>query len=164
MKKIFAFFRDGVAEEWIGRVAISVIIVPVVLNIFNRLLFKEYSSVLEDLALIAFVWIGYAGFGYHYKKDSHVDVRFVENLLPVRGQEIFEFFRDLYIFAFSAVMVVWGIRLSKNGLVNRLPGSRLLYIYADLAVVFGFVSGALRSGYSVIQRICSLFRKKEVRE
>ena len=36
MKKIASFFRDGTAEEWLGRILISVVIIPVVINILNR--------------------------------------------------------------------------------------------------------------------------------
>ena len=87
MKKIASFFRDGTAEEWLGRILISVVIIPVVINILNREFFTHYSLTLESIALLAYVGIGYAMFGYLYKKDDHVDVRFVTLLLPPFGQK-----------------------------------------------------------------------------
>lgn len=64
MKKIASFFRDGTAEEWLGRILISVVIIPVVINILNREFFTHYSLTLESIALLAYVGIGYAMFGY----------------------------------------------------------------------------------------------------
>ena len=60
MKKIASFFRDGTAEEWLGRILISVVIIPVVINILNREFFTHYSLTLESIALLAYVGIGYA--------------------------------------------------------------------------------------------------------
>ena len=36
MKKIIAFFRDGKFEERLGCMALTLVIVPVILNIINR--------------------------------------------------------------------------------------------------------------------------------
>lgn len=72
----------------------------------------QYSLTLESIALLAYVGIGYAMFGYLYKKDDHVDVRFVTLLLPPFGQKIVELFRDIFIFAYSVFMTYWGIKLA----------------------------------------------------
>lgn len=68
MKKLISFFRDGRFEELLGCLMILTVIVPVIINIVNRSVFGFYSINLEAVALLAYVWIGYAFFGYLYKK------------------------------------------------------------------------------------------------
>lgn len=64
MKKLISFFRDGRFEELLGCLMILTVIVPVIINIVNRSVFGFYSINLEAVALLAYVWIGYAFFGY----------------------------------------------------------------------------------------------------
>lgn len=161
MKKIASFFRDGTAEEWLGRVLIVVVIIPVVLNILNREFFDRYSATLEAIALLAYIGIGYAMFGYLYKKDAHVDVRFVTMLLPPFGQKLAELFRDIFILAFSALMAYWGIRLALNSLNRDVPATNICYSWGYALIAVGGISGAIRSFWALVS---PLFRKKESKE
>ncbi|WMJ83359.1 TRAP transporter small permease [Oscillospiraceae bacterium LTW-04] len=153
MKKIAAFFRDGTAEEWMGRVMVILVIVPVIINIFSRVVLQHYSTTLEAIALSAYVWIGYAGFGYLYKKDAHVDVKFIQNLLPPIGQQILDILRDIFIFVFSAFITYWGLKLCKSGLTRMVTGTKIAYFFPYLSIVVGFFSGAVRSLWSLLSRI-----------
>lgn len=161
MKKITSFFRDGTAEEWLGRILIAVVIIPVVINIVNRELFNRYSLTLESIALLAYVGSGYAMFGYLYKKDDHVDVRFVTLLLPPLGQKLVELFRDIFIFAFSAFMTYWGIKLALANLNRTVPATNICYSWGYVLIVVGGISGAIRSFWALVSR---LLKKKESKE
>lgn len=161
MKKIVAFFRDGVAEEWMGRAMVFLVIVPVILNIFSRAVLKHYSTTLETIALAAYVWIGYAGFGYLYKKDAHVDVKFVQKLLPHVGQQVVDILRDIFILVFSVFITYWGIKLCKSGLTRVVTGTKIPYFFLYLSIVVGFFSGAVRSLWSLLSRVFK--RNKEGR-
>lgn len=153
MKRIAAFFRNGTAEEWMGRVMVVLVIVPVIINIFSRAVLNHYSTTLEATALSAYVWIGYAGFGYLYKKDAHVDVKFVQKLLPPTGQQIIDIFRDVFIFVFSAFITYWGIKLCKSGLTRMVTGTKISYFFLYFSIVVGFLSSAVRSLSSLASRI-----------
>lgn len=161
MKKIISFFRDGTAEEWLGRILISVVIIPVVLNILNREFFSRYSSTLEAIALLAYVGIGYAMFGYLYKKDDHVDVRFVTLLLPPFGQKLVELFRDVFIFAFSAFMTYWGIRLTISNLGRDVPATHICYSWGYALIAVGGISGVTRSFWALVSRLLPKKGSKE---
>lgn len=152
MKKIIAFFRDGTAEEWMGRVLITLVIVPVILNIANREFMNRYSTNIETVALFAYVWIGYAEFGYLYKKDIHVDVKFVENMLPPVGQKMVELLRDIFIFAFSVFMMYWGVKLCQSNISRMVTGTKIPFLFGYLSIVIGFLSGAVRSFWALISR------------
>jgi TRAP-type C4-dicarboxylate transport system permease small subunit len=158
MKKFLAFFRDGKAEEIIGRIAIFLVIIPVILNIFNRAIFSSYSLNLETIALFAYVWIGYAFFGYLYKKDSHVEMRFIVNYMKPGMRKVFDTVRDIYTFVFSSYMVYWGIKLCMTNINRTVAGTKISYIFGYSSIVIGFFSGACRSGYHLYRRVC---RKKE---
>lgn len=153
MKKIVAFFRNGKAEEWMGRLMVVLVIIPVIINIFSRAVLKHYSTTLEAIALSAYVWIGYAGFGYLYKKNAHVDVKFIEKMLSPKGQEIMEIFRDILILAFTAFMTYWGVKLCKSGLTRVVTGTKISYFFPYASIVVGFFSGAVRSFWSLLSRL-----------
>lgn len=161
MKKTISFFRDGIAEEWLGRILIAVVIVPVVINILNREFFNRYSITLESIALLAYVGIGYAMFGYLYKKDDHVDVRFVTLLLPPLGQKLVELFRDIFIFAFSIFMTYWGMKLALGNLNRTIPATNICYSWGYVLIAVGGASGSVRSLWALISR---LLKKKESKE
>lgn len=105
MKKLISFFRDGRFEELLGCLMILTVIVPVIINIVNRSVFGFYSINLEAVALLAYVWIGYAFFGYLYKKDAHVDMKFLVNMMSPSVRAVFDLLRDLLILVFSVYMV-----------------------------------------------------------
>lgn len=152
MKKIIAFFRDGKFEEILGCIAIAVVIVPVIINIVNRSFLNFYSTSLEAVALLAYVWIGYGFFGYMYKKDAHVDVKFVVNKMfpPVRA--IFDLLRDIFIFVFSAYMVYWGLKLCSTNITRYATGTKIPLAVGYASIAFGYFSGAVRSLWTIMTR------------
>ena len=160
MKKIAILFRNGTAEAWMGRLMVVLTIVPVIINVFSRSVFKHYSTSLEAIALSAYVWIGYAGFGYLYKKNAHVDVKFIEKMLPPIGQEIMEIIRDVFIFVFTAFMTYWGVKLCKSGLTRAITGTKISYFVPYASIVVGFFSGAVRSFWSLLSRIFKIGKER----
>ncbi len=153
MKKIINFIREGKFEEILGCIAIVVVIIPVIINIINRSIFNFYSINLEVTALFAYVWLGYAFFGYMYKKDAHVDMKFVVNKLSPKVRVFFDFLRDLLIFAFSVYMVYWGIKLFKSNIHRYATGTKIPLAIGYASIVFGYTSGAIRSFFTMIGRI-----------
>lgn len=158
MKKIIGYFRDGKFEELLGCLMIVTVIVPVVLNIINRSVLNRYSISLEAVALLAYVWIGYGFFGYMYKKDAHVDVKFIVMKMPPRMRAVFDLLRDLFILLFSAYMVYWGYRLFSTNITRYATGTKIPLAVGYASIVFGYSSGAVRSLWAVIGR---LFHKRE---
>ncbi len=162
MKKIIAYFRDGKFEELLGCVAIVVVIVPVIINIVNRSILNFYSIGLEVTALLAYVWIGYGFFGYMYKKDAHVEMKFVVNKIPVNVRAVFDVLRDVLICAFSVYMVYWGLKLCKTNITRYVTGTKISLALGYASVVFGFFSGAVRSLWAIVGRFIRKKKKGEM--
>lgn len=158
MKKLIAFFRDGKFEEILGCLAIITVILPVIANIINRTFLNKYSITLESTALLAYVWIGYAFFGFMYKKDTHVDVGFVVNMMPPAAQKVCNLLRDVFIFAFCVYMCYWGCKLFSTNLNRYATGTKIPLAVGYASIIFGYGSGAIRSCWALISR---LFKKKE---
>lgn len=158
MKKIIAFFRDGKFEEILGCIAIMIVIVPVIVNIINRSFLSFYSTNLEAIALLAYVWVGYGFFGYMYGKDAHVDMKFIVNKMSPSVRAFFDLLRDVLILIFSAFMVYWGIKLCSTNLTRYVAGTKVTLTIGYASIVFGFFSGAVRSFCAIISRF---IRKKE---
>jgi len=152
MKKIIRFFRDGKFEEILGCVAIITVIIPVIINIVNRSVLNFYSTDLEVIALLAYVWIGYGFFGFMYRKDTHVDMKFVVNMMPPRVRYIFDLLRDILIFLISAYLCYWGVKLCSTNLHRYASGTKIPMAIGYASIVFGFFSGALRSFFAIITR------------
>ena len=160
MKKLLAFFRDGKFEEILGCLAILVVIGPVILNIINRSVLNSYAVPMEAVALLAYVWIGYGFFGYLYEKDGHVDVKFIVGKLPPRGQAVMALLRDVLILLFSAYMVYWGWRLFRTNLTRYATGTRIPLAVGYASIIFGFLSGAIRSFCAIAGRLIPKKRKE----
>ena len=158
MKKIVNLFRDGKFEEMLGCMALTLVIVPVILNIINRSFLNKYSLNLESTALLPYVWIGYGFFGYMYKKDAHVDVKFIVNKMSPPVRAVFDLLRDIFILVFSVYMVYWGCKLFSTNIARYATGTKIPLAVGYASIAFGFFSGAVRSLCAIIGR---LSKKKE---
>lgn len=163
MKKIIAFFRDGRFEEILGCLMIATVIIPVIINIINRSFFSFYSINLEITALLAYVWIGYAFFGYLYKKDAHVDMKFLVNMMSPTLRAVFDFLRDVLIFAFSVYMVYWGVKLCSTNLTRYATGTKIPLAIGYASIAFGFFTGAVRSLWAIITRFVKKGKEETVK-
>lgn len=164
MKRIIAFFRDGKFEEYLGCSAIFLVIIPVIINIVNRSVFSFYSTTLEAVALLAYVWIGYGFYGYLYKKNAHVDMKFIVNKMPLSVRLVFDVLRDIFILAFSAFMVYWGIKLISTNLTRYATGTKIPLAVGYASIVVGSLSAAIRSCWSLVMLFLGRRRKGEATE
>lgn len=158
MKKIISYIREGKLEEILGCMAILVVIVPVIINIVNRSFFSFYSTNLESVALLAYVWVGYGFFGYMYKKDAHVDMKFLVNKLSPSARAVFDLLRDILILIFSVYMVYWGVKLVETNMTRYVAGTRVPLAIGYASIAFGFFGGAVRSAWAIVARF---IKKKE---
>lgn len=160
MKKIIAFFKDGKFEEILGCTAIALVILPVIVNIINRSFLNKYSLNLEAIALLAYVWIGYGFFGYMYKRDAHVDVKFIVNKMSPGVRTVFDVLRDVLILAFAVYMTYWGVKLTMSNTARYVSGTKIPLAYGYASIAFGYFSGALSSLRVLCHRVYGLFNKK----
>lgn len=160
MKKLIRFFKDGRFEEILGCLAIIIVIIPVIINIINRSILNFYSTNLEVIALFAYVWIGYGFFGFMYKRDAHVDMKFVVNMMSGRIRFAFDLLRDVLIFLISAYLCYWGVKLCSTNLHRYASGTRIPMAIGYASIAFGFFSGTIRSFCAIVAR----FSKKDKEE
>ncbi|MCI2057314.1 MAG: TRAP transporter small permease [Oscillibacter sp.] len=164
MKKFIAYFKDGKFEELMGCLAIAVVIVPVIINIINRSFLNRYSTTIEAVALFAYVWIGYGFYGYLYKKDAHVDVKFLVNKMSPVTRAVFDIIRDIFILIFSVFMLYWGSKLMIGNMARYSTGTKIPMAIGYAAVVFGSASSAIRSFWALVRRFFKKQKKEETKE
>jgi len=164
MKKIVAYFRDGKFEELVGCLAIVVVIVPVIINIINRSCLNHYSTTIEAVALLAYVWIGYGFYGYLYKKDAHVDVKFLVNMMSPSAKVVFDIIRNVFILTFSVFMVFWGVKLMSSNITRYITATKIPMAVGYAAIVFGSASSAIRSFWALISRFFTKQKKGGTKE
>lgn len=164
MKKLIAYFREGKFEELIGCLAIAVVIVPVIVNIINRSFLNHYSTTIEAVALLAYVWIGYGFYGYLYKKNAHVDVKFLMNYMPPSAKAVFDMIRDIFILAFSIFMIYWAVKLMGVNMTRYATGTKIPMAIGYASIAFGSASAAIRSFCTIMGRFFKKKKKEETAE
>jgi TRAP-type C4-dicarboxylate transport system permease small subunit len=158
MKKIIDYFQNGKFEELLGSLAIIVVIVPVTINVVKRTFFGNYSVTLEAIALLAYVWIGYGFFGYLYKKDAHVDVKFIVQKASSGTRKFLDFLRDVIILIISVYLFYWGCKLFRTNINRYATGTKIPLAVGYASIIFGYGTAAIRCMVSIGRR---LFHSKQ---
>ena len=89
-----------------------------------------------------------------------MDVKFIVGKLPPRGQAVMALLRDVLILLFSAYMVYWGWRLFRTNLTRYATGTRIPLAVGYASIIFGFLSGAIRSFCAIAGRLIPKKRKE----
>lgn len=72
----------------------------------------------EELIQLIYVWICYLGWAIAERKDSHIRITAVHNMLPKKAQKWLQIFCHILCIIFSVLMIWYGIKLVQTGL-NR---------------------------------------------
>lgn len=84
----------------------------------------------EELIQLIYVWICYLGWAIAERKDAHIRITAVHNMLPRCAQKWLQVFCHLLCILFSVLMCVYGVKLVQTGM-NRTAVS--------IAVNYGLV-------------------------
>ena len=87
----------------------------------------------EELNQLIYVWICYLGWAIAERKDAHIRITAVHNMLPKKGQKYMQIFCHLLCILFSVLMIWYGFSLVQTG-ANRsavsLPMLKYSVVYA----------------------------------
>lgn len=72
----------------------------------------------EELIQLIYVWICYLGWAIAERKDSHIRITAIHNMLPKKAQKWLQIFCHILCIIFSVLMIWYGIKLVQTGL-NR---------------------------------------------
>lgn len=81
----------------------------------------------EELIQLIYVWICYLGWAIAERKDSHIRITAIHNMLPKSAQKWVQIFCHILCIIFSVLMVWYGIRLAGAGAKRTAVSIKLNY-------------------------------------
>ncbi len=100
---------------WVMAAAVAVLIIPVSIQIFSRFtsLIPAYIWT-EELSRFCFIWMVMIGAILAVRERLHFDVDLWSNLTP-RQDALLRMVSNVFVLAFTGVMIYWGIEFTKFG-------------------------------------------------
>ncbi|MDO4632648.1 MAG: TRAP transporter small permease [Eubacteriales bacterium] len=81
----------------------------------------------EELIQLTYVWICYLGWTIAERKDSHIRITAIHNMLPKSAQKWVQLFCHVLTIVFSVLMVYYGIKLVGAGAKRTAVSLKLNY-------------------------------------
>ncbi|AOF52629.1 C4-dicarboxylate ABC transporter permease [Rodentibacter caecimuris] len=124
-------------EEWIGGALFLVIFCILIAQILSRQVFHSPLIWSEELTKLLFVYVGMLGISVAIRKQDHVYIDFLTNLMPAKVRKLSNTFVQLIIFACIFFFIHFGIRTFTNASfpIDALGGISEKWIFAALPVV-----------------------------
>lgn len=137
------------AIDWLSVFLLSGIFVLGIAQVFWRWILRDPIVWSEELIQLTYVWICYLGWTIAERKDSHIRITAVSNLLPTGAQKYLQIFNHILCIVFSVLVVYFGIQLVGAGLKRTAVSFPLNY-----AVVY--VMGPICNGIIVLYELAGL--------
>lgn len=102
--------------DWLSVILLFGIFVLGVAQIFRRWILNNPIVWSEELIQLTYVWICYLGWVIAERKDSHIRITAICNMLPIQVQKWLQLFNHILCILFSVLMVYYGIELVGMGL------------------------------------------------
>ena len=124
-------------EEWIGGALFLVIFGILVAQILFRQAFQSPLIWSEELAKLLFVYVGMLGISVAIRKQEHVYIDFLTNLMPASVKKVTNSFVQLVIFLGIIFFIHFGIKtfLGADFPIDALGGISEKWIYASLPII-----------------------------
>lgn len=124
-------------EEWLGGALFLVIFAILVMQILFRQAFHSPLIWSEELAKLLFVYVGMLGISVAIRKQEHVYIDFLTNLMPDKIKKITNTFVQLVIFAGIFFFIHFGIRtfIGASFPIDALGGISEKWIFASLPII-----------------------------
>ncbi|NJM93366.1 MAG: TRAP transporter small permease [Cytophagales bacterium] len=103
--------KIDLALKWLLIVLMAVLTLDVVWQVCSRYLLQNPSEYTDELARFLMIWVGLLGASYVTGQRQHLAIDILPNRLTgIRAQRL-DYFIQICIILFAAVMVIGGLRL-----------------------------------------------------
>lgn len=138
-KKIF----DPI-DDIISTLALAVIIVLTVMNVFFRFVLNSPIAWAEEISVGLFIWLVFVGMSSAMKRENHIGVDYFVNKMPRPLKITAIIIRALAIYsALFYVLIYLGSTLTAQAQSKVTPILAISYQYIDIAVPIGGVLTAI---------------------
>jgi TRAP-type C4-dicarboxylate transport system permease small subunit len=152
------------ALELLTMIAVGVLVIDVVWQIFTRFVMNDPSSWTEEFSTFLLMWVGLLGAAVAVNRSAHLGVDFIVLKFPPRLRITIELVVYLLVGSFAvAVMVTGGIMLVQTTLATNQTSPALNwkmgYVYLCLPISGFFI--AFYSVFFMVTAIVKLFKREE---
>lgn len=124
-------------ERVVGGVCLAVVVILIFIGVAMRLLFNAGLPWQEELSRVLFVLVIYVGASYGARRNEHLRVTLLHNLLPEGWRRWLDAINDLAWIAFN-ILVVWYSAKSLFGPMSSFVAYSA-YLGMDLRIPFAIV-------------------------
>lgn len=143
-------------------ILLSAIFILGIAQVFWRWVLNDPIVWSEELIQLIYVWICYLGWAIAERKDSHIRITAIHNMLPKNGQKWLQLFCHLLCILFSVLMIWYGFKLVQTGL-NRTAVS--IPLNFGLVYAMGPLMNIVLIAYEIEMIIeCIKFGPRDYRE
>lgn len=156
MKKLLLRFVKN-WEEFIAAIALSIMLLTAVFNVFTRYILQSPFTWAEELECICLVWSTFCGAAAAYKHNLHYGMDFLVDHLPIKAKVVlrrFITFVCIFLFAYLTVLAVQFVMAA----TKTTSFFRLSYKFIDFSAVMAFASMTV---YSVIYFVESFVKPEK---
>jgi TRAP-type C4-dicarboxylate transport system permease small subunit len=136
-------------------VAFAIMVAVVFYEVVARYVFNQPTFWSEPLARMALVWVVLLGFSLGTRHREHIRVDGLAMAAPAWLQRWFARLRWLAALGFAAVLLVWGVPLAIQNLVQDIPGLEISVFWVYLAVPI--------CAFFVVLYVLEMIRNKDYR-
>ena len=140
-------------EEVVSCLGLVLIIVVVTINVTLRYFFARSIAWAEEVSVIGFSCVIFIGSAAVYKRNMHVGIDFVVNLLPALWQRILFIVTKLFLLVFTAYVAYLGWIYSMAAWDKPTSILFIPYFFINFPICVGFASMAV---YSLIDCVALL--------
>jgi len=132
--------------EYFVSFLLVLMVVVVFLQVIFRFVIKSSLPWSEEMARYILVWISFLGASIGVKRQAHIGVEAVTNLLPFKTKNVVAAAANAFASIFFIIMIIWGYKLV--GIVSRQV-SPAMEISMGIPYSAIFFSGILMFAYSI---------------
>ena len=134
--------------DWMSVILLTGIFILGLCQVFWRWVLRDPIIWSEELIQLTYVWICYLGWTIAERKESHIRITAILNMLPQGAQKWLQAFCHVLCIIFSVLMVVYGIKLVGVGMkrtaVSLALNYGLVYVMGplcNLIIIFYEIAG-----------------------
>jgi TRAP-type C4-dicarboxylate transport system permease small subunit len=124
-------------EDWLAFVVFWALAAIVFLQFFTRYVLNDSVTWTEEIARYGLIWVTYIGAVMVTRRNSHIAVALLPNLLPARAGRLLLALVDLAVLGFLALLAYFSVLIIARMQVQRMTIVELPMSWVYAAVVLG---------------------------
>ena len=134
-------------EEIISGAALVITVLVIIFNVTMRYLFNSSFNWAEEIATIAFAWVVFIGAAACYKRNMHIGIDVIVNILPENTRRAIELLVAIILPFLLGYLTYLSLVFSISAWEKPTAVLLIPYTWVDISATIGF---ALMFYYSVV--------------